>query len=86
MRGLVLDRRDLLLASLLAAAASSSFGTGAARAAGVDPTMTIVVPPDKVPWQPLYNFPPGAAEQAPMFGAIGEAGQYFVLIRCDPVS
>ncbi len=29
----------------------------------------------------LYNFPQGAAEQAPMFGAIGEAGQYFVLIR-----
>jgi hypothetical protein len=39
------------------------------------------VPPDQIPWQPLYNFPQGAAEQAPMFGAIGEAGQYFVLIR-----
>jgi hypothetical protein len=84
MRDLVLDRRDLLLAPLLAAAASSSFGIGAAQAAGVDPTMTIVVPPDKIPWQPLYNFPPGAAEQAPMFGAIGEAGQYFVLIRWHP--
>jgi hypothetical protein len=45
MRDLVLDRRDLLLAPLLAAAASS-FGIGAAQAAGVDPTMTIVVPPD----------------------------------------
>jgi hypothetical protein len=77
MRNLVLDRRDLLLAPLFAAAVSS-LGIGAAQAAGVDPTMTIVVPP----WQPLYNFPQGAAEQAPMFGAIGEAGQYFVLIRC----
>src|SRR5271166_4231410 len=83
MRDLVLDRRDLLLAPLLAAAASS-FGIGVAQAAGVDPTMTIVVPPDKIPWQPLYNFPPGAAEQAAMVGAIGEAGQYFVLIRWHP--
>lgn len=30
--------------------------------------MTIVVPPDQIPWQPLYNFPHGAAEQAPVFG------------------
>jgi hypothetical protein len=29
----------------------------------------------------LYNFPQGAAEQAPMFGAICKAWQYFVLIR-----
>jgi hypothetical protein len=80
MRNLVLDGRDLLLAPLFAAAVSS-FGTGAAQAAGVDPTMTIVVPPDQIPWQPLYDFPQGAAEHAPMFGAIGEAGQYIVLIR-----
>ena len=83
MSDLVLDRRDLLMAPLLAGVASY-FGTGAAQGAGVDPTMTIVVPPDKIPWQPLYNFPPGSAEQANMFGAIGEAGQYFVLIRWHP--
>lgn len=81
MDNLVLDRRNLLLAPLFAAAAASSLGIGGAQAAGVDPAMTIVVPPDEIPWQPLYNFPQGAAEQAPMFGAIGEAGQYFVLIR-----
>ena len=80
MGNLVLDRRDLLLAPLFAAAVSS-FDIGATQAAGVDPAMTIVVPPDQIPWQPLYNFPQGAAEQAPMFGAIGETGQYFVLIR-----
>jgi hypothetical protein len=80
MGNLVLDRRNLLLAPLFAAAASS-FEIGAAQAAGVDPAMTIIVPPDQIPWKPLYNFPQGAAEQAPMFGAIGEAGQYFVLIR-----
>jgi hypothetical protein len=82
MGNLVLDRRDLLLAPLFAAAASS-FEIGAAQVAGVDPVMTIVVPPDQIPWRPLYNFPQGAAEQVPMFGAIGEAGQYFVLMRCQ---
>ncbi len=44
MSDLVLDRRDLLMAPLLAGVASY-FGTGAAQGAGVDPTMTIVVPP-----------------------------------------
>jgi hypothetical protein len=73
------NRRDLLLAPLFAAAAAS-FG-GGALAAGVDPTMTIVTPPDRIPWQPLYNFPPGMAEQAVMVGAISEPGPYFVLIR-----
>ena len=77
------NRRDLLRAPLLAAAASA-FGLGAARAAGVDPTQTRVKLPDQIPWQPLYNFPPGMAEQAPMFGQIGAPGQYFVLIRWHP--
>ena len=83
MSGLAPNRRDVLFAPLLAAAASS-LGIGAAQAAGVDPAMTIVVPPDKIPWQPLYNFPQGADEQATMFGSTGEAGQYFVLIRWHP--
>ena len=80
MGNLVLDRRELLLSPLIAAAVSS-FGIEAAQAAGVDPAMTIVVPPDQIPWQPLYNFPQGAAEQALVFGARGENGQYSVLIR-----
>jgi hypothetical protein len=28
-----------------------------AKAAGVDPTMTMITPPDQIPWQELYNFP-----------------------------
>lgn len=77
------NRRDLLLAPLLAAAAAT-LGGGSARAAGVDPTQTIVKLPHQIPWQPLYNFPPGMAEQAPMFGKISDPGQYFVLIRWHP--
>ena len=73
------NRRDLLLA-----VAGASFGISAAQAAGVDPGMTIITPREKIPWQPLYNFPPGMAEQAAMVGAIGDPGQYFVLIRWHP--
>src|SRR3984957_3800794 len=73
------SRRDLLLA-----VAGASFGISAAQAAGADPSMTIITPPDKIPWQPLDNFPPGMAEQAAMVGAIGDPGQYFVLIRWHP--
>jgi hypothetical protein len=83
MSDIMPNRRDMLIASLLAAAATS-FATDAARAAGVDPTMTIVTPPDQIPWQPLYNFPPGMAEQANMVSKIADPGQYFVLIRWHP--
>jgi hypothetical protein len=54
------------------------------RAAGVDPIMTIVTRPDEIPWNPLYNFPPGMAESANMFTDIHAPGQYFVLIRWHP--
>ena len=82
MIDLAANRRDLLIAPLLAAAAT--LGTDPARAAGVDPSLTRVTLPDRIPWEPLYNFPPGMAEQAPMFGRISEPGQYFVLIRWHP--
>lgn len=83
MTDLAANRRDLLRAPLLVAAAAA-LGSGIAHAAGVDPTQTIVKLPDQIPWEPLYNFPPGMAEQAPMFGKLGDPGQYFVLIRWHP--
>jgi hypothetical protein len=76
-------RRDLVAASLLAMAAMA-LRLKPARAAGVDPAMTIVTQPDAIPWKPLYNFPPGMAESAAMFGDIHAPGQYFVLIRWHP--
>ena len=77
------NRRDLILGPVLALAATS-LGLGASLAAGVDPTMTIVTRPQEIPWKPIYNFPPGTAESATMFGAIDAPGQYFVLIRWLP--
>ncbi len=83
MTNIEADRRDLILGPMLALAAIS-LGIGAGRAAGVDPAMTIIKRPDEIPRKPLYNFPPGMAELATMFGAIDASGQYFVLIRWHP--
>ena len=79
----LIQRRGLLAAAPLLAAAASLRG-GTAEAAGVEPSMTQVVQADTIPWRQLYNFPESTAEQAPMFGTVGEPGQYFVLIRWHP--
>jgi hypothetical protein len=76
-------RRELVLGPMLALAVMS-LGLGKGQAAGVDPTMTIVKRPEEIPWKALYNFPPGMAESATMFGAIDQPGQYFVMIRWHP--
>jgi hypothetical protein len=76
------DRRDLLLAPLVAALAS--FELGAARAAGVDPAQTIVTLPDQIPWQIHYGYPPDVAEEAALFSNIDKPGQYFVLVKWYP--
>jgi hypothetical protein len=83
MNDLLARRRDLLVAPLLAAL-PATLAASPAAAAGVDPAMTIVRLPDQIPWAQLYNFPPGAAEQAPMQGKPSDPGQYFVLIRWHP--
>ncbi len=76
-------RRTLLAAPLLAAA-TAMVRDGPAAAAGADPDMTQVVQSGEIPWKQLYNFPAGTAEQATLHGALGEPGQYFVLIRWHP--
>ena len=79
----MIPRRDMMVASLLATAATS-LRSQSVEAAGVDASMTQVVQADAIPWKQLYNFPDGTAEQAPMHGMVGEPGQYFVLIRWHP--
>ena len=83
MNTLETRRRDLVAAPLLAMAAMA-LRLKPAQAAGVNPAMTIIKPPDEIPWKPLYNFPAGMAESAAMFGDIHAPGQYFVLIRWHP--
>jgi hypothetical protein len=59
----MIPRRDMMVASLLATAATSLRGHSV-EAAGVDASMTQVVQADAIPWKQLYNFPDGTAEQA----------------------
>jgi hypothetical protein len=79
----MIPRRGMVVASLLATAATS-LRSQSVEAAGVDASMTQVVQADAIPWKQLYNFPDGTAEQASMHGMVGEPGQYFVLIRWHP--
>jgi hypothetical protein len=51
----MIPRRNLLVASLLATAATSLRGQSV-EAAGVDASMTQVVQADAIPWKQLYNF------------------------------
>ena len=83
MGELLTTRREMMAVPLFAAA-FAMFRAESVKAAGVDPTMTMITPPDQIPWQELYNFPKGAAETAPMVGKVSEPGQYFVLIRWHP--
>lgn len=80
MSDLVLDRRNLLLASFVSAMA----GMGRAEAAGVDPAQTIVKLPDQIPWQIHYGYPTHVAEEAALFSNIDQPGQYFVLVKWYP--
>src|SRR4029077_9118503 len=83
MSELFSTRREMMAVPLFAAA-FAMFRAESVKAAGVDPSMTMITPPDQIPWQELYNFPKGAAETAPMVGKVSEPGQYFVLIRWHP--
>jgi hypothetical protein len=68
-------RRDLVAGPLVAVAAMA-LGVKLGKAAGVDPTMTVVTRPNEIPWKP-----PEMAESTNMFGDIHAPGQYFVLLR-----
>ena len=67
----------------LLAAAVAAMGSETAHAAGVDPAMTMVTPPDKIPWGRSKISRPAWPGRA-MFGKLSEPGQYFVLIRWHP--
>ena len=78
MGELFTTRREMMAVPLFAAA-SAMFRAESVKAAGVDPTMTMITPPDQIPWE-LYNFPKGGAETAPMVGKVS------VIFRADPLA
>lgn len=77
------NRRNLLIAPLLAAAAAYLPGE-AAQAAGIDTAQTILKTPAQIAWKPNYNYPPGTAETAILSGDPTAAGQYFLLVKWYP--
>ncbi len=74
------SRRDFLLTPLLAALMA---GEGA-RAAGLDPAMTIVQQAGEIKWEIGLDRPPHTVEYANLFGKSSEAGLYLTLTRWYP--
>jgi hypothetical protein len=86
-----LDRRSLLIATVLAAAA----GCGTSRSAGgasstttshpgPDPNETFVLPYDKISFEPWGNLPPGSGEMAMLYGDFNKPGPYLVMMKWNP--
>jgi hypothetical protein len=82
MNGLM-TRRDLLISPLVAAVPIGLLAT-AARAAGPDPTMTIVKPPEQLTWTRMLDFPEKSVEQAPLWSRTSEPGIYYYLVKWHP--
>ena len=78
MGELFTTRREMMAVPLFAAA-FAMFRAESVKAAGVDPTMTMITPPDQIPWQELYNFPKGAAHGRQGLGARP-------IFRADPLA
>ena len=46
--------------------------------------MTVITPPDRIPWKPNPIYPTNSSDQAILFGGLDQPGQYFLLIRWHP--
>ena len=78
----LITRRDLLIAPLLAALPAALSSREAA--AGPDPTMTIVTLPQEIDWIRAEGFPENSVEQATLWSKTSESGLYYVLVRWYP--
>ena len=76
------DRRDLLLAPLLAAL-PMAFARVAA-ASPLNPGQTIIKPPADLTWIPNKGYPERSVDMAPLFGDTTKEGLYYTLIRFWP--
>ena len=76
------ERRDLLLAPLLAALPMAF--AGAAFGSVLDPTETIVRLPAQIPWKPRPTWPRDSAISAALFGDRNASGMYYELIQWFP--
>ena len=79
--GLSSTRRQVLLASLLAAL---PLGLSAGRAAALNPSETQVTLPDEIKWTGWSAGPPHGAEMATLYGGLDKPGPYVVLMKWYP--
>jgi hypothetical protein len=75
------NRRDLLLASLLAAL---PLGLSDAAASPIDPAQTIIKLPNELEWTPNPNNPPRSSDGCSLTGSTTAPGLYFTLVRWWP--
>ncbi|MGD0023021.1 MAG: cupin domain-containing protein [Xanthobacteraceae bacterium] len=80
---LLANRRDLLIAPLLAAI-PAALCDKCANASPIDPNMTFTKLPDQIVWQAAPNRPPKTVEQAPLWGKSSEPGLYYYLVKWYP--
>jgi hypothetical protein len=78
----VLDRRELLLAPLLAAL-PLALAAETAWADKLNPEWTIVRRPGQIKWQSLSGFERGV-ESAPLYSSINAPGLYYILVKWYP--
>jgi hypothetical protein len=87
------DRRSLLIASSLVAAAGLAGCDGGHRGSvsesptdgdGPDPRETFVLPYDKVPFQSWGNLPSDSGQMAALYGDLNKPGPYLVMMKWTP--
>ena len=79
---MAMPRRDLLLASMLAALAADA--ATEAGASPLNPAQTIIQPPDAHKWLPNKGYPERSVDMCPLAGSTTESGLYYTLVRWWP--
>jgi hypothetical protein len=79
--GLDLDRRALLIGSLLGLLELSA---GRAEAAPINPEETVVLLPTDLKWSPWHGLPPHSGEMAKLYGDVNQKGPYVVFVKWNP--
>jgi hypothetical protein len=77
---MALDRRDLLLASVL----GNLLPMAATQAGTLDPAQTQITLPSNIPWKSRKTFPPDSVASANLFGDLKGEGIYYELIKWFP--
>jgi hypothetical protein len=84
------DRRSVLIGSLLMTAMAGYGATGRAGAAPAyplappDPSETFVLPYEKIAFENWGNLPPHSGELATLYGDLNTRGPYLVMMKWNP--